>query len=572
MTHNGSDLLSRRAVLGTAGVAFAVPLIGDQPASGARPMKAARQLGSLAELAQPTGADGVGTLKGSLASVVDMLPLDARGHGVVGDGHIDDTRAVQAFLDLCAEQGGRIAYFGSLIVRITGPLKTKVGIVFDPASYGSAGTPGFVASGRDYTALTVLGSVADFCVTLTGDGTADITEEGHIAGDRRPAINGIAFGTDDEPFAMSTVRAVRVNNLAGIGIRHAQCWDSTFLSVSVERCGTAKAYAFEVAGDSRRSCNETTWARIHVEQAMGGAIRIDPGTLSCTFVKIHSERAIARAGIPTWFFGGSCVYDSVRLTAANPTEAGLTIVSNQAEFRNLRAEQEIRVTVNASGGTVNFHNPGAVMQPAPNQSGIINIVGGVLSILGMGGGWNLFGSQIGRLEVGFMPAGMCSTLTGCVVAELVPQGGTDQGELVLNTTRVAAATLAGAGRLRALHLNANTRLTGKDGALHCVDQTVAVDASSRIEGSLTLQRATLRLAGTVTGNLTVQGAVHDVRAADGAVVGGTVTGWGPPSVAANTGAWSVNLAATAARAGGRIVIGWRSVAGKWRPIWMDGEG
>lgn len=572
MTQNGSDQLSRRAVLGTAGVAFAVPLIGDQPAVGARPAPTARPLGSLAELARPTGAEGVGTLGGSLAAVVDRLPRDAQAHGVIGDGRSDDTRAVQAFLDRCAEQGGRIAYFGSLVVRITGPLRTKVGIVFDPASYGGAGTPGFIASGRGYTALTVLGSVADFCVTLTGEGTADITEDGHIASDRRPAINGIAFGTDDEPFAMSTIRSVRVNNLAGIGIRHAQCWDSTFLSVSVERCGTATAYAFEVVGDGRRSCNETTWARVHVEQAVGGAIRVDPGTLSCTFVKIHSERAIARPGIPTWFLGGSCLYDSVRLTAANPTEAGLTIVSNQAEFRNLRAEQEIRVTVNASGGTVNFHNPGAVMQPAPNQSGIINIVGGVLSVLGMGGGWNLFGSQVGRLEIGFMPAGMCSTLTGCVVAELVPQRGTDQGELVLIATRIAAATVSGAGRLRALHLNADSRVAGKDGSLHCVDQAVAVDASSRIEGNLTLQRATLRLAGTVTGNLAVQGAVHDVRAADGATVGGAVTGWGPPSVAANTGAWSVNLAANAVGGGGRIVIGWRYVAGKWRPTWMDGEG
>jgi len=574
MTRDDPSLPSRRTLLSTAGAALVAPLVGDQP-SAARATQPARPLASMADLARPAGAEGVGTQRGTLASVVAALPLAAQAHGVVGDGRTDDTRAAQAFLDLCAKMGGRLAYFGALTVRITGPLTSRgVGIVFEPASYGAADGPGFLAAGAGYTALTVLGSVADFCVTVTGDGTVDIPENGRIAGDRRPQINGIAFGSDDEPFAMSTVRSVRVNNLAGFGVRHAQCWDSTFLSVSVERCGRDGLYAFEIAGDARRTCNETIWARIHVEQAVGGAIRVDPGALSCSFAKIHSERAIARAGMPTWLLGGACTYDSVRLSAMNPADARLAVIGNQTEFRNLRAEGGIPVTVDASGGTVNFHNPGAMLQPAPNQNGIVNIVGGVVSVLGMGGGWNLLGCRVGRLEVGFMSPGMFSTLTGCMVDEMAPQHGSDQGELVLSATQVANAVISGAGRLRGLHLRNNSRLTAGGGTLACADQLVAVDASSRIEGNVVLQRVVLRLAGKVTGNLAVRGPVHDARADDNAAVGGTVSGWGAPSVPASPGAWSVNLATSVdERAKGTIpVIGWRYGAGAWRPVRLNIEG
>ncbi|MBJ6123337.1 hypothetical protein [Sphingomonas mollis] len=574
MTQDNSALPSRRTLLGRAGAALTLPLVGEQSSAKAN-TGPVRTLASLADLAKPTGAEGVGTQDGNLALVVAALPLFAQAHGIVGDGRTDDTRAVQAFLDLCANTGGRIAYFGALIVRITGPLKSRgVGIVFEPASYGAAGAPGFLASGTGYTVLTVLGSVADFCVTVTGDGTIGIPEDGRIVDDRRPRINGIAFGSDDEPFAMSTVRSVRVNNLAGFGVRHAQCWDSTFLSVSVERCGRDGIYAFEIAGDDRRTCNETTWTRIHVEQAVGGAIRVDPGALSCSFVKIHSERSIAHKGVLTWLLGGACTYDSVRLSAMNPAEATLTVTGNQTDFRNLRAEGGIPVTVDASGGSVNFHNPGAVLQPASNQNGIVNVIGGVVSVNGMGGDWHLSGCRIDRLEVGFMSPGISSTLTGCIVRELVPQRGSDQGELSLSATRVASGTISGAGRLRALRLRNGSQLVPAAGTLACADQTIEVDASSRVEGNVVLQNVALRLTGMITGNLTVRGPVHDVRADDNAVVKGAVSGWGAPSVPGAPGAWSVNLATTDDQLAktGRMVIGWRYGAGAWRPVQLDIRG
>lgn len=544
------DRPTRRSVLGGTSALLATSSIGDQAAAADR---------------MATGIPAAGIPN------PEALMLDARAFGVVGDGRHDDTRAVQAFLDLCAKQGGRVAYFGSLTVRITGPLVSRVGIVFEPASYGGAGSAGFVASGTGFTALTVLGSVADFCVTLTGDGTMDIPANGAIQGDRRPRINGIAFGSTAEPFAMSTVRSVRVNNLAGFGVRHWQCWDVTFLSVSVERCGSADAYAFDVAGDAQHTCNETTWVRVQVEQAIGGAIRIDPGALSCTFLKIHGERAVARSTVPTWVFGGSCVYDSVRLTAMNPTEAVAHIISNQAEFRNLRAEDNIRVIVNASGGTVNFHNPGAVFQTALNQSGIVNIFGGVLAAINIGGGWNLFGSHIGRLEVGFMPAELFSTLTSCIVDDLAPQSGASQGALILTGTRATGATVVAGNRLRALHLHAGSSIVPRGGTLHCADQVIAIDATSSIKGDVRLQRVSLRLAGSVTGNLTIDGPVHDARADDSAAVGGTVRGWGPPTLPGTPGAWSANLSPAMSPASKRFVAGWRYVNKAWHPARVDVE-
>ncbi|MFS0774375.1 hypothetical protein [Sphingomonas sp. 1P08PE] len=531
-----------------------------------------RTLASFAELARPTGAEGVGTKRGSLAAVVEGLPLDARAHGVTGDGRTDDTAAAQAFLDHCAAHGGRIAWFGSLCVRITGPLTSRgVGIVFDPASYGAADAPGFVAAGSGYTALTVIGSVADFCVTVTGEGHADITEDGKLERDRRPRINGIAFGTDRDTMGMSTVRMARVNNLAGFGVRHAQCWDSTFLSISVERCGVDGTHAFIVAGDAERTCNETSWLRVQVEQPIGGAIWIDPGVLSCSFVKIHSERALARKGVPTWMMGGSCTYDSVRLTAHNPAEATALIVSNQADFRNLRAEG-VPVSVNAGGGVVNLQNPGATLQPAAGQNGTVNVIGGTISVMGMGGGWNLFGCRVSRMEIGFMPNEVRATATGCTIAELVAQPGAIQGELILSASRVEAAAITGNdGRLRALHLHQASQLVPRDGTLTCTDQMVTVDATSQIIGNVVLERAGFRLAGTVTGDLTVRGAVHDARADDGGRVGGRISGWGAPTVGGTTGAWSVNLQPEAGRIGQRPVIGWRHAAGDWRPVRMDIE-
>ena len=562
---------SRRSILGVAGATLATPLLGARST-----LPPVSRLDTLAASSTASGEQAVGAQRGGHAGAGDTRPLDARAIGVVGDGRADDTRAVQALLDQCAAEGGRIARFGTMTVRITGPLKSRsVGIVFDPASYGGASAPGFVVSGSNYTALTVVGSVADFCVTLTGDDGVDIADSGTIAGDRRPRIDGIAFGTDDEPFALSTVRSVRVNNLAGCGVRHAQCWDSTFLSVSVERCGRDDRYAFEIAGDARRSCNETTWARIHVEQAIGGSIRIDPGTLSCSFVKIHSERSIARPSLPTWLLAGSCVYDSVRLTATDPKVATVAVVGNQTELRNLRAEGGIRVTVDASGGTINFHNPGAVLQPAPNQNGIVNIIGGVVSVLALGGGWNLIGADVDQLEVGFMSPGHSARLTGCTVNVLRPQAGSQHGEVILSGTRVAAGSITGAGRLRGLHLRDNSSLAAKDGSLACTEQLVVIDPSSQIQGDVVLQRTSLRLAGSITGNLTVRGPVHDARADDGAWVGGTVEGWGPPSIAAKPGAWSVNLATAGDRQpkGAReAVAGWRFLADGWRAIRVKIEG
>lgn len=570
MTSINTDMLSRRAMLGTTGAALAIPLVADQ-ASGMARNTAARPLASLADISRPDGAEGIGTRHGNLAAVIEALPLDARAYGVIGDGHTDDTRAAQAFLDHCAAQGGRIAWFGTLCVRITGPLTSRgVGIVFDPASYGAVNTPGFVAAGSGYTALTVLGSVADFCVTVTGEGHADITEQGKVDRDRRPRINGIAFGTDQDAMSMSTVRTARANSLAGFGVRHAQCWDSTFMSISVERCGSEAVHAFIVAGDAQRTCNETSWLRVQVEEAVGGAIWIDPGALSCSFVKIHSERALARRGVQTWMLGGSCTYDSVRLTAHNPAEATATILSNQADFRNLRVEG-VPVSVNASGGVVNFHNPGAALRPAAGQNGTVNVIGGAVSILGMSGGWNLLGCRVERLEVGFMPRELRATATGCTITELVPQPGGGQGELVLAATRVAAATIVADGaRLRALHLCQGSQLVPRGGALACADQVITVDTTSQVVGDIVLERAGMRLAGTVTGNLTVRGAVHDVRADDGAHVGGRVVGWGAPTVEGAAGAWSVNLQ-PANRAERRPIAGWRYIASGWRPVRVDIE-
>lgn len=457
--------------------------------------------------------------------------LYAGDHGIVGDGRTDETARVQAFLDLCRAAGGAIARFGTMRVRIGGPLLSTVGIVFDPAGYGEGDAPGFYVTGEGYTALTVTGGIADFNVTVAGGGEARHGPDGSIVGDTRPRVNGIAFGHPGEhqPLAASVIRHARAFKLAGFGVRHTTCYDCTFMAVSVEQCGTRDLYAFEVAGSAGYNCSENAWVRVQAESSACRAVFVHPNTLSCTIGKLHSERTAARRGDPAWVLGGACSFDAVRLHANDPADASARITGQQTTITNLRLDDwdKVPVEVDATNGRVVFHNPLATLAASPNQAGQVSVFGGAVNALRIGAGWSFFGTTLPRVEVGFMGTGGRATISQCEVGTLAPQRGQTTGAVAITGSTVAAATFAAAdARIARVELLGGTRCASPRGA-RMAFQSVLVDAGSTIVGDVTLDHAALRLMGTVEGDLTVIAAPQSLAGMD-AVVTGTVRGWTHP--------------------------------------------
>lgn len=494
--------------------------------------------------------------------------------GISGRDDVDETRQVQLFLDACAAAGGRIAHFGGMRVRISGPLIARnVGIVFDRQSYGVT-DPGFYVTGRGYTALTVTGLVPDFNVAIYGSGGAEYGADGRIVRDTRPPVNGFQFGDpgEKEPLMSSTIRYARAYKLSGFGIRHTICFDNTFVAQSVEECGNARTPAFEVSGSPTGNCNESVWLRVQVELCAGQSILIHPNTLMCVFAKIHSERATAVAGTTTWLLGGACEFGSVRCQANNPDRATMRIVSAQAECRNFRVEGNIPIEIDATGGVVDFHNPIVTMKPAPDQNGRVTVTGGQVRALAVGAEWTFVGTRIDLLELGFMPPGLHALAMGCEIRLVQPQDGRSDGELILQGSRATGAIWNGRGRLRHLHVLGGSRFVAANGTLDVVNQTVTVDAGSTITGRVSVRQAALKLYGRIEGDLLVAAPAQSIAGSDASVTG-QVAGWDRPRARDTLGdcpdgSYCKHLAPVrvATRGGAALLTGWIHAAGDWRAV------
>lgn len=512
-------------------------------------------VGTMAALSSSTAcAASPSAVPGNKAGI-----LHATDFGIVGAGERDETAAVQRFLDYCAATGAGIADFGTMRVRISGPLKVhSVGIVFTSIA-STTGAPGFYPTGTGYTVLTVTGSVIDFVVGIYGplDGPAR-------DGDNRARINGIQFGAPDSSIelSLSFIRHVRIFNLAGFGVRYAACWDTTFVNTSIETCGTGEQPAFDVVAALPQTCNECVWVRVQVELAKGRAMQVSPLTLSCVFTKIHSERATAVRGQPTWQFGGSCEYGSVRLQAENPADATAHFIGDQGHCMNLRSEGP-PVLVDATGGTYRFDNPGAaIMRSSPDQNGRIIVTGGGIGRLEAGGNWLLMGTRIETLQAGFMPDWQRIVAQHCTIDQIEPQPDQTTANVDLYDCDVAMLrSNSGRDHLRRVTLHDGTRAKAPSGGMAITASLVDVRAGATVVGDLRLTGGALRLYGAVEGDLHVEGPCHAIAGIDAAVTG-QVSGWSAPVADALLGTLpngirSKNLAPMAAPAG------WVKVNGAW---------
>lgn len=522
-------------------------------------------------------------------------------YGVVGDGVADDTHAAQSFLDLCERNGHRIANFGGLKVRITGPLKAhNVGIVFSPLGIGVGPgneegllQAGFYATSSGpgiYTALTVTGVVPDFQVTVYGVGAGQIIfdDRGILISDTRAKINGIQFGdvgVEARALASSVIRHARAFNLRGFGIRHVNVYDTIIMTQCVEWCGDKDVYAWSVEGDggsdavnSLGTCNESHWLRVQVERAAYKAIYISDYTLSCTFSKIHSERGTALRPPKLysdqqhmWVLGGNCYYSSVRLHANNSAWATARVGGESAQFSILRAEQGVEIYCSGGNGTgLTLIEPNASLRPVPGQFGHITIIGGEMDLHDLCGKWVFQNARIRGMTVASCKAPGDVVAVSCVVENLAPV--TSGAAATFINSEIRQCRLSGEhGIFDRLELKGSSALSVEQGR---IGAGLVVLNDSWIIGDVVVQQAGLCLqsGACIDGSLTL-GLEAECLADDGSYVTGDVKSWGPPKSARyfshRRGMRTSNLSPLVGAPLGWVCVegGRPGQAGQWRPTY-----
>lgn len=290
----------------------------------------------------------------------------------IGDGVADDTAQLQQALTDGATQR-RVVSGGNLKIRVTGAVSMAgPGLVFNMTSFGNIGDPGIYVTGNGYTALTVSGQPSRMMVSVYGTGNT---------------CNGIYFNNA----TFMQCQKLRVVGLDGFGVKFERLWDSTILDVSVELCGNATEYAFQVRQGSDTS-NMSHFGRVQVEQANRKAMIVDAGTLSCVFHNIHSERATANAADVTWDLSGARTrYAAARFNANNPAAAKLKLGGENVTFANVAAEGAITVECKGASAPMTIETP--------NWEGTMTVA------LGGGGGFILVqGGTIATFSSGIDPA------------------------------------------------------------------------------------------------------------------------------------------------------------------------
>jgi hypothetical protein len=509
----------------------AASLAVDDPPSVVRPNdKTALQAGRWINVGLDAAMVGLGTT--TARSVIEGGALYAGAYSVVGDNVADDTAAAQAFLDLCATNR-KAAHFGSLKVKVTAALIAhNVPVIFDGKLYGAAGDPGFYPTGSGYTVLRMTGqSVHGSVIAIYGTGSATFDGAGAISADTRTDVGGVEFGDPSgigNEFAGSTIVSVRCYKLRRFGVKKTTYWDNTALNITIEECGNASHYAYSMEAPSGSTCNESTTVRLQVEKAANKAIYIHSSTLSCTFSNIHSERATGVAGSYTWQLGGDCSYHRPRLNADNPTIATALIKGQGTVVDGLRAEGDLKVYIDATGGTVSLTEPFGTLRPFLNQNGRVSVSGGRGSAENIDEYWLFSNVALSLFEGGFTNPDRFARCERCSIATIRAAAGIATAGAVFDDCIIAAGAVrtSGTQMFREVSFTNGTRFT-PTGTLEIEGQLVNVDATSVINGNVTSAAAGGRLDGKIIGTLTVSG-TKQWLASDTAHVTGAVSGWGFP--------------------------------------------
>ena len=421
---------------------------------------------------------------------------------------IDTTAKIQEALNFCALKD-RTLWWGNLRCWISGNGLNGAGpgILADRVGYGSGIYS--TVTGVDKWTLTVTGRPTNFDITVAGTGQIG---------------NGVFFSG----CVQGRIGSVRVTNFAGGGIRIYDMWDTDCGPLSVEECGSAVTYAFEVDGVVAET-NMTTFRRIQVETSKIKSMRISPLTLSCVFLCIHSEKALGDPGVPTWVLGGSgCYYAVCRLDASGGVSgnASVKFSGGQTHFDCARVEGNISTSFEGiNGNTLGFSSPqfDGVSFVSPLQIGTINIEGGRIARLNSAtGSLRVYGTKIQSMTLDFAGGNpSLAIFDGCEIGEL--KSSSTNSSATFNSCTINSGTV-----LQGNTIFNNSSVT-LDSPAAISNTMVTLNNSSIICANVNVNSAGLflRNGSYIKGNLTCAGNFNSM-ADDSSFVTGTVSGWGAP--------------------------------------------
>jgi hypothetical protein len=483
---------------------------------------------------------------------LNALPLMAENYGVIGDGVADDTAAAQAFLDLCTAQQ-RVANFGRMRVRHTSRLHIhNIGCLFDTQTFAASGEqysgplsntePGFYPDAATFAALPpggllngkrvavlVTGAIPCFRAACIGSGWPTFDGAGNITGDTRPDIIGFQFGQDLPPsgphpdggtMIISNIDYVRAVNMAQ-GVRVVSVFDSSFYRIHTETCGNASKYAIDIVQSDLEpnwTTNESVFHYLQAEFAANKAINVDPSTLSCTFSKIHSERAAGKNGVACWQLRGDCVYASVRLQARNGLGHSIVGSNNQVHLCT-RQESGVMYVDALAGTTVMLGTNAPAISPVMNQTGRVILIGGGSTYLtDIGQNWLVEGFTATTVTITFTP-GNPPRFKNCRFTNFSPTVGQTVANAALDDCDVTSLTWATTQSL----LVRNSRVTFNGNIAY---SSVTIDGSD-VAGDIGVDGATVIFTGNwrLAGNLTAVFSPTIQLQTTGRGIGGSVIGW-----------------------------------------------
>jgi len=306
-------------------------------------------------------------------SMINGAYVNVLDYGVVGDGVTDDTIGINAAI-VAANATNKRLYFPAATgnYKITAAL-TEItsfgGVDMESMEHQSINTSGLLVSGTGYTAVTISGSPTIVNLAVFGTGNT---------------ANGILF---KNPYD-AKIGKLRVDNLNGYGVKINRCFDCTFTHISVQSCGNATEYAFSM-NDDGDTCNMTHIGHLQVELANSKAIYVSPNSLSLVIDSVHSERLTPNASYTAWVLGGgSSQYNSVRLNSSGTSANAKALLNGiDTTYVSLRAEDNIPVTVDCSGGSAQLIGPKifGTYAETTSQTGQVNIYGGVITAIAVSG-------------------------------------------------------------------------------------------------------------------------------------------------------------------------------------------
>lgn len=434
---------------------------------------------------------------------IDDAVSAGRGIGVPT---IDTTAKIQAALDYC-DTNNKVLYGGNLRLKISGPLFCRgPGIEFDRVGY----FPGLLLTGSDYTALTVTGRPTHMDITMAGS---------------RNVVNGILY----DNIVCARTGVVRILDIAGFGLKYDTVFDSLIGPESVENCGSLTENAYWVGSTVGSTTNMCVFSRTQVESSQYKSMYVDPNTLCCTWLNIHSEKAVGQAGVNTWQLGGNnCTYINTRLDASGGISgnASVKFVGAACNFIGPRVEGDISTGIEGfTGNPMHFINPvftGTTFL-TPGQSGIVTIDGGsILRLNTQPNSLRVWGTKISTLTIG--PASFNPNLaifTGCTISALVD--GDASSAATFEDCRID-----GGGFLSGRTVLNNSQVTMSDGYT-ISSRAVEMNNSTITTPNLNVDSAGLfmRNGSYIFGSVTFTGNFNSM-ADSTSYVTGTVTGWGPP--------------------------------------------